>query len=69
MVQLFNDPNLELYDIAWYHILSECMLHTYKHVQNSKKLIKLKKGRDFMDEMEYMSCYVELHRMDSIFIL
>ena len=63
MVQLFDDPNLQLDEIAWFHILSECMIHTYKNVQGSQKLIKLKKGRDpLLDENEYMSCYVELHR-------
>ena len=59
MVQLFDDPNLELDEIAWFHILSECMIHTYKNVQGSQKFIKLKKGRDpLTDENEYMSwCY------------
>ena len=63
MVQHFDDPNLELDEVAWFHILGECMLHTYKNVRSSQKLIKLKKGLDpLFDEDEYMSCYVELHR-------
>ena len=64
-----DDPNLELEEIAWFHILGECMQHTYKNVRNSQKLIKLKKGRDpLMDEDEHMSCYVELHRTSLIFL-
>ena len=66
MVQHFNDPNLKFEEIAWFHILAECMMHTYKYVKQPKKLIKLKKGRSLMDEDEYMSCYVELHRVGSI---
>ena len=70
MVQLFDDPNLELEEVAWFHILGECMLHTFKNVRSSQKLIKLKTGRDpNFDENEYMSCYVELHRIGSIFLL
>jgi len=62
MVQHFDDPNLELDEVAWFHILGECMLHTYKNVRSSQKLIKLKKGRNsLLDEDEFMSCYVELH--------
>ena len=67
MVQHFDDPNLELEDVAWFHILGECMLHTFKNVQGGRKLIKLKRGRDpLFDEDEYMSCYVELHRIGFI---
>ena len=63
MVQLFDNPNLELDEVAWFHILGECMLHTHKNVRSSQKLIKLKEGRNrLFDENEYMSCYVELHR-------
>ena len=63
MIQHFDDPNLELDEIAWFHILAECMMHTHKYVQGSQRLIKLKKGRNLTDEDEYMSCYVELHRI------
>ena len=64
-----DDPNLELEEIAWFHILGECMQHTYKNVRSSQKLIKLKKGRDpLIDEDEHMSCYVELHRTSLIFL-
>ena len=67
MVQLFDDPKLELDEIAWFLILSECMIHTYKNVQGGRKLIKLKKGHDpLLDENEYMYCYVELHRIGLI---
>ena len=70
MVQLFDDPNLGLDQVAWFHILGECMLHTFKNVRSSQKLIKLKKGQDpLFDENEYMSCYVELHRAGFIFFL
>ena len=70
MVQHFDDPNLGLDEVAWFHILGECMLHTLKNVRTSEKLIKLKKGRnDLLDEDEYMSCYVELHRIGLIIIL
>ena len=70
MVQLFDDPNLGLDEVAWFHILGECMLHTLKNVKSPQKLIKLKKGRnDLLDEDEYMSCYVELHRIGLIIIL
>ena len=68
MVQLFDDPNLGLDEVAWFHILGECMLHTFKNVRSSQKLIELKKGRNPLCEDEYMSCYVELHRIGFIFI-
>ena len=66
MVQYLNDPNLELEEIALFHILAEIMIHTYKHVKGSQRLIKLQQGRSLFEEDEYMSCYVELHRIDYI---
>ena len=63
MVQLFNHPDIELEDIAWYLILGQCMLRTYYHGQRSKQMIKIKEGDEGM-ENEYMSCFVELHRID-----
>ena len=69
MVQHFDDPNFGLDEVAWFHILGECMLHQYKNVRSSQKLIKLKTGRNpNFDENEYMSCYVELHRAGFIFL-
>ena len=69
MVQLFDNPNLGLDEVAWFHILGECMLHTFKNVRGSQKMITLKKGQNpLFDEDQYMSCYVELHRIGSISI-
>lgn len=51
-------------EIAWFRILADIMLHTYKNVQNSStgKLITL--GEE--NGCPVMSCYVELHRSDLI---
>ena len=62
MVQLFNHPDIEIEDIAWFQLVGRCMLHAYNHQGNSKRLIKMKGGVE--TDMEYMSCYVELHRID-----
>ena len=55
----------EFEDLAWYRMLADIMLNTYKNVQDSStgKLISL--GED-MRGFGYMSCYVELHRPDFI---
>lgn len=57
-----NGEGLE--DLAWFRILADIMLHTYKNVQNSStgKLITLGKENG----CPFMSCYVELHRPDFI---
>ena len=57
-----NQEQME--DLAWFRILADIMLHTYKNVQNSStgKLITL--GED--NGCPVMSCYVELHRPDFI---
>ena len=64
MVQLFNHPDIELEDIAWFQILGRCMARTHYHVESPKRLIEIKKGNGPYMENEYMSCYVELHRND-----
>ena len=62
MVQSFDHPDIQLEDIAWFQILGRLMLNTFYHVD--KRLIKMKHGDGPLDEMEFMSCYVELHRVD-----
>ena len=49
----------EIKDLAWYRMLADIMLHTYKNVQDSStgKLITLSEENGY----GYMSCYVELH--------
>ena len=65
MVQLFDHPDIELKDIAWFQILGQCMLQQYysNHEKKSKRFIEIKEGDPDM-EMKWMSCYVELHRID-----
>lgn len=65
MVKLCHESKTneeELEDLAWFRILADIMLHTYKNVQNSStgKLITL--GEE--NGCPFMSCYVELHRLD-----
>ena len=56
----FNDPDVEMDDIFWYHVLTKAM-------HNS---LALKEG--FVstdDELETMSCYVVLHRNGIILLI
>ena len=50
---LFNDPDLDLYDIYWYNLLA-CQMR--KSIIDNEGLIT------FDEELDTHSCYVELHR-------
>ena len=50
---IFNDPDMELYDVYWYIVLAELM----------ERSLKRNEGLITVDrKLNTKSCYVELHR-------
>ena len=54
---IFNDPDIELYDIYWYIVLAEMM---ERSLTKNEGLITVDR------ELNTKSCYVELHRNGEI---
>ena len=50
---IFNDPDIELYDVYWYIVLAELMETS---LERNEGLIEVD------HELNTNSCYVELHR-------
>ena len=56
---IFNDPDIELYDIYWYIVLAEFM---ERSLADDEGLITVDQ------KLNTKSCYVELHRNGGFFI-
>ena len=59
MGMCFNDPDVEIYDIFWFHEIAEQM--TLSLIEN-EGLISVD------EELQTRSCYVELHRNGNSFL-